>query len=496
MGADSFVYRAVDRRLSDEGSAARVAIKIHDSGASTLKEAIAARRVHHDHVVQILDSGETENGESFLVCELVAGGDLSEADVPMNPRRACRLMAEVAEGIQALHNAGLVHADLKPQNILLTERGTSKIADFNLASGIDTPRKGGNRAFAAPESLDDAGAAPPSDIYALGGILYYLLTGRLPNGETREDIERRLRNGPPPQAPGISRDLDRICLRALEADPADRYPSAAQFAEDLRRWLAHEPIPWLPTPVPRRALLWMRRHPVHATIAFALLVIGSGGVAGALIQRERVARIRAVEAARAEQRAVELNEQTKRSLRQLFLMASVQSSRATRNPRSTIIPAMVWLDYLSSLDVLDDDGHQIGVDMRIQRLGDFLRKMEAGGRTHHIDARIAAFVLAYTFIQSGATQDARRIIEAYLLPWLNELDERDPVAVTIAAMDHATSTMLDPNLPDAEKLAILRSELDRVSNLDDCREAGDLLRAAIERLRESPDDDRTAPSPE
>jgi len=484
IGTDSFVYRAIDRRLSDDGHPTRVAIKIHNSGSTTLKEAIAGRRVHHEHVLQILDSGETDQGESFLVSELVQGGDLSEVEVPLPPRRACQLIAEVADAIQALHNAGLVHGDLKPQNILLTERGTPKVADFNLAAMIDNPRMGGNPAFSAPETLLDNRSTPSSDIYALGGILYYLLTGNLPNGSSPDEIERRLKAAHTPEPPGISRDLDRICMRALEPDPSRRYPSPAQLADDLRRWLDHRPIPWIPTPILRRATLWMRRRPVHATLVFAALGLTIIATTGAMIQRERLARIRAAEAARAEQRAIELNEQTKENLRRIFRMASAQSAMATHHPRSTIIPAMVWLDYLASLDVLDEDGARIALDLRIQRLGQFLQKLESLGRGHQTDARLAAYVLAYAYIQQRSFARARRIIETTLSPWQESLDPTDPVAIAIASMDLATATILDPTRTPDSKRAILTAELEDARNLDDCPEAVEVLHAAIDFLTE------------
>lgn len=495
IGTDSFVYRAVDRRLSDDGHPTRVAIKIHNSGTTTLKEAIAGRRVQHEHVVQVLDSGETDQNESYLVSELVQGGDLSEVEVPMEPRRACRLIADAGDGVQALHNAGLVHGDLKPQNILLTDRGTPKIADFNLAANIDNPRMGGNPAFRAPETLTDDRCTPPSDIYALGGILYYLLTGRLPNGDSRDEIERRLAAGARPEPPGISRDLDRICLRALEPDPSARYPSAAQFADDLRRWLDYQPIPWIPTPLARRTSLWVRRRPVHATVVFAALALGIFGIAGSLIQHERLARVRAIEAARAQRRAAELNEQTKASLRHIFRMASTQSAMATRQPRNTIIPAMVWLEYLSSLDVLGKEGtHQIGPDLRIQRLREFLQKLSAEGRAHHTDACLAAFVLAYTYIQQASFEQARQVLETYLAPWRETLDPHDPVAIAIATMDRVTATMLDPSITPDRRRAILNAELEDARRIEDCREAVEILQASIDSLRASPPDARSEPS--
>ncbi len=495
MGADSFVYRAVDRKLSADGFPSRVAIKIHGSGSSTLAEAVSARRVQNEHVVQIHDAGETDDGESYLVSELIEGGDLSDVEVPLEPRLACEIMIGAADGVQALHNAGLVHGDLKPQNILLTDRGVPKIADFDLATETEERRTGGNSAFCAPESLSSTSpCVPPNDIYALGGILYYLLTGRLPNGDSRDEIKRRLEAGIRPASPAIDPHLDRICLRALEPDHRDRYPSAAEFAEDLRRWLEHRPIPWIPTPAHRRAILWARRRPVRATVLISLVLLGTAATVFTLVQHERMVQIRASEAARAEQRAIELNEQTKATLRNLFLMASTQSARATSNPRDTIIPAMVWLDYLAGLEVVADDGTQIGLNLRIQRLEHLLAKLTADGRAEHIDARLAAYVLAYSYLQRESYERARQITETFLLPWRAQLDDHDPVAITIETMHLVTRTFLNPDLSTEQRRTILRDELRRVSRIEDCRDATLLLQAAIEGVTTPADSSASASS--
>src|SRR5690606_765607 len=153
---------------------------------------------------------------------------------------------------------------------MVTADGDPKLVDFDLARwGDDDGASGrGNLAFMAPEQFrgEPTALAPPADVYALGGILYYTLTGRLPNGEDREQAARALSEGRSPPAPGVERDLDRICLRPTAAPREARHHSAGELADDLERWLNREPIPWTrPGPI-RRTRLLVRRRPVETLI--------------------------------------------------------------------------------------------------------------------------------------------------------------------------------------------------------------------------------------
>lgn len=319
-GAHGVVYRAIDRNLSDAGAAAEVAIKVLSARLPRFRdrlrlaeEATKARRIDHPNVVRVLDRGQTPDGAEFSVSEYVAGGTLAQRPPQRSTKRwtrdVARLVADVARGVHAAHLAGLVHCDLKPSNILLTPAGVPKVADFGIAARLSDadadPLRGsfdgplGGLAFIAPEQfrVEPGSRAIPADIYALGGLLYHLLSGKLPNGATIQEIERTLapdtgrRQAPDPREadPAIDADLAAIAMRAMAPRPADRYPSAAQFADDLESWLAYRPLTLRRVGPVRRLTLWTRRNPRLAVAVVAALVgvSVSLGVGGYLLWLQR-----------------------------------------------------------------------------------------------------------------------------------------------------------------------------------------------------------------
>jgi serine/threonine protein kinase len=227
-------------------------------------EAEAAARLDHPHIVRIYEFG-VQNDRPYFSMEFVEGENLARRsnDDPMPPGQAAQLVEALAQAVHYIHQHHIVHRDLKPANVLLTAAGVPKIADFGLAkrldssaelSGTSTPLSAsgiilGTASYMAPEQA--AGKTkeigPPVDIYALGAILYELLTGRPPFlGETRALTIVQVMQDEPVQPsrlrPDLPRDLEAICLKCLEKDPARRYDSAGALAEDLRRYLAGEAI--------------------------------------------------------------------------------------------------------------------------------------------------------------------------------------------------------------------------------------------------------------
>ncbi len=310
-GTGGEVYRATDRLLSEEGHEALVAVKVLNPADPTpwgrqrfIDEATKARRINHANVVRVIDRGLSEKDEEFIVYEYVAGGDLHawvSAHPHLSPAEAVRLIAGIARGVQAAHSASLVHCDLKPGNIVLTPEGEAKVADFGVAvrrepwssdrSGAPSGERIGNVAFISPEQyrMEPGSLVPGSDVYAIGGMLYWLLTGRLPNGEALAEIERTHdREEGRKSAPSvrsvraqIDRDLDGICSRCLAPRIQDRYQSAAQLADDLEAWLRLEPIPWTRPTLARTARLWVRRKPTLAAtyaVLLAVVVAGAGAI--------------------------------------------------------------------------------------------------------------------------------------------------------------------------------------------------------------------------
>jgi serine/threonine-protein kinase len=270
-----------------------VALKMILAGsyASTLEkdrfwaEARAVAQVKHPHVVQILEYGEAE-GRPFFSQEYIEGGTLAAlcGGKPLAPRRAAELLEMLALGVQAVHDRGVVHRDLKPQNVLMTADGLPKIADFGLARQTDAVTVWtkstdvlGTPNYMAPEQAAGKARAvgPAADVYALGAILYYLLTGRPPfTGATMEEILRRVQNDDPVpprrRQRNVPQPLETICLKCLAKDPRKRYTSGRELAERLRLFLDGKPIPDRPAGWLRRSWRTVRRHP--AVLAFTLLL--------------------------------------------------------------------------------------------------------------------------------------------------------------------------------------------------------------------------------
>lgn len=251
------VYRARDRRLDRE-----VAIKVLDGAepaTSAWREDRITARVDHPNVVGVYDSGATPDGRSFLVMELIAGEPVSRL-APLPPARALAIAEDVAAAIAYAHEQGVIHCDLKPQNVLLDSFGRARLTDFGVASADNTPVGAavyGSASYIPPERLRGAPASPAVDIYALGALLYYLIVGRPPYaGASAAAIVAQVRSGPPPPlallVPGAGPAVEAIVRRAMAPEPADRYPSAAAVRDALataRRTLEARPAAPLPTGV-------------------------------------------------------------------------------------------------------------------------------------------------------------------------------------------------------------------------------------------------------
>jgi serine/threonine protein kinase len=264
------------------------------------EEAKAIARLQHPNIVQIYEVGE-HNGHPFLCLELVEGGSLREhmRGTPLSAPRAARLVETLARAVHAAHQQGVIHRDLKPANILLAppdfmtahpgamDGWVPKITDFGLAKKSDesvgltlSGAVMGTPKYMAPEQA--AGRSrdigPASDTYALGVILYELLTGRTPfHGSTMEVLDQVRHAAPlPPRRiePEIPASLETICLKCLEKEPAKRYSSAAALAADLRRFLENKPILARPIGPFGHVVLWARRNrwPLVAAVAMAAAV--------------------------------------------------------------------------------------------------------------------------------------------------------------------------------------------------------------------------------
>ena len=223
-----------------------------------------------------------------------------------DPREIVRLMAKVTRAVQYAHRQGILHRDLKPGNILLDGRGEPLVSDFGLAKWLDTASDltrtltiFGTPGYIAPEQAEGPAAnlKPSADVYSLGAILFDLLAGRPPFlGEHALAVIRQAADKPAPKLRSLvqhaDRDLETICARCLEREPAARYCSAGELAEDLERWLEGRPIVARPVLRPAQLWRWSRRNPVLAGAAAALvaLLILIGGLFTWHWQSEALAR--------------------------------------------------------------------------------------------------------------------------------------------------------------------------------------------------------------
>jgi serine/threonine-protein kinase len=273
-GGQGVVYRARQKSLNRA-----VALKViglgHWATESHLKrfrrEAEAAASLDHSGIVPIYEVGERD-GSCYFSMKLVDGGQLDEvaksatADSsggerePMPIRRAVELIAKVAHMVHCAHEHGILHRDIKPGNILLDQKGEPHLTDFGLARLVETESTVtrtlevlGTPSYMAPEQAvgNNTAISSATDVYGLGAVLYQLLTGHPPfaGGTTYETVKLLLDTEPrQPRALNakVDRDLSTICLKCLEKDPKRRYSSALALAEDLERWLKHEPYQGTP----------------------------------------------------------------------------------------------------------------------------------------------------------------------------------------------------------------------------------------------------------
>ncbi len=368
------VYRA---ERADGQFEQQVAVKLLKRGMDSeeilsrfLRERQILARLEHPNIARLLDGGMTRSGRPYLVMELAAGEPITEScerrNLPVEER--LRLLILCCEAVEEAHHNLVVHCDLKPSNILVTDDGEVKLLDFGIAKLLAkrsdsilvtrADERPMTPAYAAPEQILGQPVSTATDVYALGVLLYQLLTGRLPHdrettsaaelssrvaseaitrpstavrravlGEERERAVvpvSRLRIGSAKLARRLAGDLDTIVLKALHREPQRRYPSAAALADDLKRHLAGRPVKARPDTVLYRAGKFVRRHrvAVASTVLAACALIAGLGVAlwqGSVARAE--ARRADLQASRAEAQA-ERTERVKDFLLALFREAS------------------------------------------------------------------------------------------------------------------------------------------------------------------------------
>jgi WD40 repeat protein len=262
-------------------------------------EAEAAANLDHPHIVPIYEVGEHE-GQHYFSMKLIAGGSLAasrrDAREPASLRDAAQLLACVARAVHHAHQHGILHRDLKPANILLDAQGQPHVTDFGLAKRVAV-EKGmtlsgaivGTPSYMAPEQATaKKGLTTAADVYSLGAILYELLTGRPPFQadtplETLQQVCEREPERPRTLNRGVDRDLETICLKCLDKEPAKRYASAEALADDLELWLGGEPIRARRPSALERYVMWTRRNPAAAALVWVSLLAAAVMLIGGLV---------------------------------------------------------------------------------------------------------------------------------------------------------------------------------------------------------------------
>jgi eukaryotic-like serine/threonine-protein kinase len=291
-----------------------------------ISEAQVLAHIGHRNVVRYLGSGIVESGPEagtpFIATELIDGPSLAQriGEAPQDPRWSARILGQVADALDFVHQLklqrpldgdedpgpGILHRDVKPSNIVLGRGDQPILTDFGLAGRVgrassDEGFVAGTVAYSAPEQLrTDAVLTPAVDVYGLGATLYHLLTGQPPRRDPTPSAQGRVKAGPRLIAPRhlasrIPADLERVCLKCLEEDPARRYQAAAGVRDDLHRFPNGKPVSVHPVGPWGRAVRWARHSPLPATLAASLVLMLTIGFLSVLLLwwQAGVARVRA-----------------------------------------------------------------------------------------------------------------------------------------------------------------------------------------------------------
>jgi TolB-like protein/Tfp pilus assembly protein PilF/predicted Ser/Thr protein kinase len=442
-GGQGVVFRARQKSLNRI-----IALKViglgHWATEAHLKrfrlEAEAAASLEHPGIVPIHEVGERD-GSCYFSMKFVEGGQLDEVirREAMPPRRAAELIAKVARTIHYAHEHGILHRDIKPGNILLDQKGEPHLTDFGLARLVEsestvtrTMEVLGTPSYMAPEQAvgNNAAVSNVTDVYGLGAVLYQLLTGQPPfaGGTTYETIKLLLDTEPrQPRLlnPKIDRDLSTICLKCLEKDPKRRYSSALALAEDLERWLRHEPIHARRTGIFARGKKWARRNPASALLAASLVALAAA--AGWIVWKSELIR-RPVTNGIAVLPFENLSEQKEDGA----FVDGVQDDVLTK------LAKIADLKVISRTSVMDYRGkrnlHQIGNDLRVSHV------LEGSVRRAGAHLRLNAQLI-----------DTRSDIHVWAEQYDRDLDDLFSIQSEIA---QKVAERLNAKVTSAERLAI------------------------------------------
>jgi len=487
-GSQGSVFRAVDRLLSAAERPAWVAVKIVRTApcesAMQGTEATRARQVQHTAVVRVLDQGDCPGGIFYVfelvdgttldVCAQVSGGKLHQF-------KAADLTRQLAEAVAAIHAVGVVHRDIKPSNILIAKDGLCRLTDLGIGRSAGEsfdqavlPR--GAIAFIAPEQYlrTARGADPAVDIYAIGAVLYWMLTGDLPNGEDAEKIDANLTCESPVEWPRgslsslalLDPDIAAICRRAVAFQIEARYQTAAAMVADLERFLRKEPLPWRHASSWRRFTLARRRAPKTFWLAVLLVVIAVASPAILAWQRiaykedqAAVRILRAEERAEAARVTADVERGKMAQTRQLAtILRSMLGRVAQSSDEDAWLPALASLDALCAPDALGmDDLHAAVEATRIQILSRRVESALQGGHSDHLDVLLLETQLGLCLLNEGKPREAAAHLEGLFERLKKRLVASDPILLGVQAA--AASARIQSELAGSNEAAFQRAQM-------------------------------------
>jgi tetratricopeptide (TPR) repeat protein len=351
-GGMGVVYKALDKQLNRLVALKMILSGVHASAETLMRfkiEAEAVAKLQHPNIVQIFDSG-VRDGHPFFSLEFLDGGSLYQQlqGKAQPPRQAAAIIEILARAIHYAHLRGIVHRDMKPANVLLASGGAMKITDFGLAKQLDVEEIGqtgdqailGTPTYMAPEQAagrtKDVG--PAADTYALGAMLYEMLTGRPPfRGNTVMETLQQVQHLEPIQPrrlqPNAPLDLQTICLKCLNKEPNKRYASAEALADDLRAYLENRPIKARPTQALERLYKWMQRKPMQAALVAVCIAAGCGLIGGIVHNAQQQSELRqtAEDKAATELKARKDAESAAETIKEERDAKEVERARAVKN---------------------------------------------------------------------------------------------------------------------------------------------------------------------
>ena len=416
-GGFAHVYQAWDSRLSRT-----VAVKVLDQHRIDARnrhrfsrEAKTASSIDSPSVVKVLSSGETATGQPFIVMELVKGGSLADwigrqqgqNQLDRNAvRQGVELVIQACQGAEAVHQAGMVHRDIKPGNIFV-DQDISKLGDFGLARLLNgdtvtltrAVETIGTPAYMSPEQTDYvADVDLRSDVYSLGATLYHVLTGQAPFRGSSLAILKQVTEVEPVK-PGqlnesVSKELETICLKALSKLPEHRYASARELSDDLQRFIDGRPIVARPIPVWWRLIMWSNRNRALAGslgLLFLTLVLGTATTTAMWFKSARNAAEARAYATDLEQNRARLRESVSRFQKRVFSQQAMHWQMPESFRAEMFADVVSYLDEFAELETSDEVVENTNVEQPDELTSDYLLVAQTALHVNrHNDAQIAA----------------------------------------------------------------------------------------------------------